>query len=64
MIIISFEKYIEKKLSKSSSSLKALEEVSTSKIASNNTNKLIVCYKALGGILTAKMEKNGIQNYK
>ena len=64
MIIISFEKYIEKQLSKSSSSLKALEEVSTSKIASNNTNKLIVCYKALGGILTAKMEKNGIQNYK
>ena len=64
MIIISFEKYIEKKLSKSSSSLKALEELSTSKIASNNTNKLIVCYKALGGILTAKMEKNGIQNYK
>ena len=57
MIIISFEKYIEKKLSKSSSSLKALEEVSTSKIASNNTNKLIVCYKALGGNTYSKNGK-------
>ena len=46
MIIISFEEYIYKKikrrLSKSSNSLKALEGVSTSKIASNNTNKIIV----------------------
>ena len=64
MIIISFEEYIytrniQKRLSKQSNSLKALEGVSTSKIASNNTNKIIVS-QGFGGDTYSKKQRDNI----